>query len=128
MSKFKVGDKVECNTHGWDWHQIRITKLPRRDGSQFSNYCEVENKEGNIGLLPERDLEFIDEKPSPIRTVTTTEIVAGTYGKVRIGTLVEGKALIDVVSLTKAIDVRESGEILLKLADALDNGAKVVAK
>lgn len=124
MSKFKVGDKVEyTGTISPDFigKQGVITKLNHL-------FHWVDFGISGAKWVSHESIALVN--PSPIRTVTTTEIVAGKYGRIEIeavtGLII--MRIIDPLRFHTAEDLRESGELLLKLADALDNGAKVVSK
>lgn len=130
MSKFKVGDKCRCVGLLDGEDQVEVMHTLDSDLATYPDHIRVKFDDGDLGLVPESDLTLINDTPSPIRTVTATEIVAGKYGRIDIES-VTGRIImriIDPLRFHTAEDLRESGELLLKLAGAIDNGAKVVAK
>lgn len=128
MSKFKVGDKCRCVGLLDGEDQVEVMHTLTSDLEAFKGHVRVRFHSGVLGLVPEGDLILINSKPSPIRTVTATEIVAGTYGCVNISYSNIHDISVGISGATKSKHLRESGELLINLADAIDSGAKVVAR
>lgn len=84
-------------------------------------------KFGNDEDSPSLDLisEWQDE-PSPIRTVTRREIVAGVYGKVCVNEKGDGTGL-DYIQMLPSLDaeeLREAAHILNQIAEVLEENGK----
>lgn len=108
----KVGPAVFRNSlHNiWAWY-VGDEALRRNDGTVG----------GNGAFSDSFDLisEWQDE-PSPIRTVTRREIVAGVYGRVVIG---ENGSILLPQRIYTAEELREAAHILNQIAEVLqENG------
>src|SRR5690606_20656670 len=66
------------------------------------------DQESSIDLIS----EWLDETPSPIRTVTRREIVPGVYGKVKVGKYSDGNPMVTLDFPKTAAELREAAHIL----------------
>lgn len=63
--------------------------------------------------------EWQDEIPSPVRTVTRREIVAGCYGNIHI----DKRGFITMLATNRAENIREAAHLLNQIAEVLqENG------
>ena len=128
MSEFKVGDKVK-----------RVEYLNERIGRFYAGeeFAVVDVREGFVvdpsGLTHDPKYLASVSTISPVRQRTITEIVPGTYGRIRVmpdhgvkgdvGFVVLGRGLLDAAGSPafNASELRAASVLFLSLAEALES-------
>lgn len=121
MSKFKVGDKCKCIGLAGGRDEVEVMHTLDSDLATYPDHVRVKFDDGDLGLVPETDLTLIDNKPSPIRTVTRKEIVPGVYGHISIDVTSNKYVGVHINSNMDAAELREAAHILNQIAEALEN-------
>lgn len=111
----KVGPMRELNRHETDY------PWTDKDGDMPDQ--RYNDKGYEIGTGSDCDLisEWKDETPSPIRTVTRREIVAGNYGIVAI---TKSNKVMIAAGYYTAEELREAAHILNQVAEVLQENGK----
>lgn len=124
MSKFKAGDKVRCvNASASGGHLVHGGEyISERDDGLV-----IQLQGLSSGVWSVDRFELVEPAPSnssPVRKVTRTEIVPGTYGDVKVtdeaplGLFIEYREYADLTNL------RSAARIFNEIADALDEQSK----
>lgn len=117
-SKFKVGDKVRCvdsSTSGGSLTQGRVYIFERDDGPGI-------RLQGSSGIWDASRFKLVESapaNPSPVRKVTRTEIVPGTYGDVKVFYDNPG-IFIEYSTYSNPVNLRNAAHIFNEIADALE--------
>ncbi|MCO5072060.1 MAG: hypothetical protein M9944_12720 [Rhizobiaceae bacterium] len=121
MSKFKAGDKVRCVDNA---HCSGSLVLGRNYTVRKASETHVSLEEDSSGRLWfSHRFELVEatpSNPSPVRKVTRTEIVPGTYGAVELIDRGEAGFFIRYNEYASAPELRNAARIFNEIADALE--------
>lgn len=120
MTKFKVGDRVRCLSHGGSGFRVGDVYVVSAvtdgyDGGRIRVEIDSLGSRGNGWAA--RHFELAN--PSPVRTVTRREIVPGMYGDVEIGS-----CEVSYDSYFDAASLRDAARIFNEIADVLDSSLR----
>ncbi len=133
MSKFKEGDKVRVKKAGPDWTSVRVPT----SGNEYGHSHRTGEWDGEQSWgvtdpacfyrYKESEMELIE---GPVKVVTRKEVIPGSYGILRVGTVgasgariplafdMEGDRFYGTSEITAAI------EVLTAIRDALQEDAE----